>query len=80
MSSQVAEEKQGQLQGVLASITSLASIFGPLVISSIYFASRNSFPGLIWVLGGALYLLCLPVFLSGALSREPQGEPSHCAE
>jgi DHA1 family tetracycline resistance protein-like MFS transporter len=46
--------------GLLASLTSFVSIFGPLTISLIFFASRASFPGLVWVLGAAMYLVCLP--------------------
>jgi DHA1 family tetracycline resistance protein-like MFS transporter len=63
VSGQVGEDQQGRLQGVLASMASLASIIGPVAISQIYFASRGVFPGLVWVLGAALYLLCLPVAL-----------------
>lgn len=63
VSGQVGEDQQGRLQGVLASMASLASIIGPVAISQIYFASRGVFPGLVWVLGAALYVLCLPVAL-----------------
>jgi DHA1 family tetracycline resistance protein-like MFS transporter len=64
LSARVDADAQGRLQGVLASTTSLATIAGPLLISMIYFASRTSFPGLVWVLGAASYLLCLPVVLA----------------
>jgi DHA1 family tetracycline resistance protein-like MFS transporter len=63
VSGQVGEDQQGRLQGVLASMASLASVIAPVAISQIYFASRGVFPGLVWVLGAALYLLCLPVAL-----------------
>jgi DHA1 family tetracycline resistance protein-like MFS transporter len=63
LSGNVDAQKQGQLQGVLASITSLASIVGPLVISSLYFTNRSSFPGLVWIAGAALYLITIPVLL-----------------
>jgi DHA1 family tetracycline resistance protein-like MFS transporter len=46
-------------------MASLASIVGPLAISTVYFASRDVFPGLVWILGAAFYLLCLPVALKG---------------
>jgi DHA1 family tetracycline resistance protein-like MFS transporter len=64
LSGKVEPQKQGQLQGVLASITSLASIGGPLAISSLYFASRATFPGLVWIAGAALYLLTVPVLIN----------------
>lgn len=63
LSGNVDAQKQGRLQGVLASITSLASIIGPLGISSLYFAYRASFPGLVWIAGAALYLITIPVLL-----------------
>jgi DHA1 family tetracycline resistance protein-like MFS transporter len=63
LSGRVDAQKQGRLQGVLASITSLASIVGPLAISSLYFAYRASFPGLVWIAGAALYLISIPVLL-----------------
>lgn len=42
---QVGPDKQGQLQGVLASLVSLAAVFGPLFFSSLYFGIRESWPG-----------------------------------
>lgn len=60
---------QGRLQGVLASTASLATIAGPLVISMVYFASRHSFPGLVWVLGAALYIVCLPLLVRREMPR-----------
>ena len=64
------EENQGRLQGVLASLTSLASIVGPLTFSMIYFATRRTpVPGLVWLLGASLYLLCLPALLSRTAFR-----------
>jgi MFS transporter, DHA1 family, tetracycline resistance protein len=63
LSGKVDPQKQGQLQGVLASMTSLVSIVGPLVISSLYFAYRSSFPGLVWIAGAALYLISVPVLI-----------------
>ncbi|MDO8358458.1 MAG: Tet(A)/Tet(B)/Tet(C) family tetracycline efflux MFS transporter [Devosia sp.] len=56
-------DRQGQLQGVLASIVSLASIFGPLFFAAVYFWVRGISPGLIWVVGIAVYLLAIPVIV-----------------
>lgn len=53
------------MQGVLASTASLANVIGPVAISTIYFMSRGSFPGLVWLIGASMYLLCLPVLLRG---------------
>jgi DHA1 family tetracycline resistance protein-like MFS transporter len=63
VSGSVGSDQQGKLQGVLASSASLASVIGPVGISTIYFASRGSFPGLVWLIGASLYLLCLPVLI-----------------
>ena len=53
---QVGEDKQGQLQGVMSSIVSLASIFGPLYFAGFYFGIKDWWPGLIWIIGVATYL------------------------
>ena len=63
VTTQVGPDKQGQLQGVLASLVSLASVFGPLFFSFIYFAIRGTWPGLIWIIGAGIYLLALPLML-----------------
>ncbi|WP_081714656.1 TCR/Tet family MFS transporter [Asticcacaulis sp. AC466] len=69
ISKQVSEDRQGQLQGVLASLQSLAAIIGPILILNIYFFSRDHFPGLVWIIGAGLYLLALPVVLKKANYR-----------
>jgi DHA1 family tetracycline resistance protein-like MFS transporter len=56
-------DNQGKLQGVLASLVSLAAVFGPLVFSSLYFMVEPRWPGAIWLIGGAIYLLALPLML-----------------
>ncbi|MEQ1770686.1 MAG: Tet(A)/Tet(B)/Tet(C) family tetracycline efflux MFS transporter [Devosia sp.] len=57
-------DKQGQLQGVMSSVVSLASIFGPLFFATIYFASVTSWPGLTWLVAAVIYLICLPVIFT----------------
>jgi len=64
MTQRVGAEDQGRLQGVLGSLTSLASVIAPLAISEIYFASRSVFPGLVWILGALLYLACMPMLFA----------------
>lgn len=59
---QVDSDNQGKLQGVLASLVSLAAVFGPLFFSTVYFAIKGQWPGAIWIIGGAVYLLALPLF------------------
>ncbi|CDP53663.1 Tet(A)/Tet(B)/Tet(C) family tetracycline efflux MFS transporter [Paradevosia shaoguanensis] len=67
---QVGEDKQGQLQGVLASMVSIASIFGPLFYSGIYFATRDTWLGTVWIVTVIIYLCCLPIILSIRAPRQ----------
>ncbi|VWC02422.1 transporter, major facilitator family protein [Burkholderia lata] len=66
-------ERQGQLQGVVASFVSLAAIFGPLVFSWIYALSRPGWNGLVWIVGVAIYVLAVPVVLAVAGRSRAQG-------
>ncbi len=61
---QVDADSQGKLQGVLASLVSLSAVFGPIFFSSVYFALAGIWPGLTWIVGGAVYMLALPLLLS----------------
>jgi DHA1 family tetracycline resistance protein-like MFS transporter len=63
ISKQVDENRQGQLQGVMSSVQSLAAIIGPVLMLNVYFLTREQVPGLAWLVGAGLYLLCLPVLL-----------------
>lgn len=58
---QVDSASQGQLQGVLSSATSLASIIAPLGFSGLYFVSRASLPGAVWLMVLTLYLVAVPL-------------------
>jgi DHA1 family tetracycline resistance protein-like MFS transporter len=60
---QVDSDRQGQLQGVLASIVSIASVFGPLLFSAIYASVRADWPGMIWIVAIGIYLLALPLMV-----------------
>lgn len=68
---QVDADRQGQLQGVLASIVSIASVFGPLLFSTIYAAVRADWPGMIWIVAIFIYLLALPLMVG--IRRGPAG-------
>ncbi|MGA7124381.1 MAG: TCR/Tet family MFS transporter [Polyangiaceae bacterium] len=54
---------QGQLQGVLASAVSLASIVAPLAFSSIYFVVQKRWPGAIWLSVVAAQMIAIPLIL-----------------
>ncbi len=61
---QVDASQQGQFQGVLASIVSLASIVAPLFFSSFYFVVREQWPGAIWLSVVTIYAISIPLVLS----------------
>lgn len=54
---QVDPTRQGQFQGVLASVVSLASIVAPLSFSSLYFVVQDWWPGAIWLSVVVVYLM-----------------------
>ena len=60
---QVAEDRQGQFQGVLASSVSLASVLCPLLFSSIYFGVRAYWPGAVWLSVIVVYVALVPLVL-----------------
>lgn len=60
---QVDDDKQGQFQGVLASVVSLASIVGPLVFSTFYSVVRGQWPGAIWLSVVVILLIAIPLVL-----------------
>ncbi|ABD87622.1 major facilitator superfamily MFS_1 [Rhodopseudomonas palustris BisB18] len=62
---QVDPDRQGQLQGVLASAVSLASIAAPLAFSTFYFVVQNDWPGAIWLLVVVIYAIAIPLVLLG---------------
>lgn len=76
LSRQVEEEHQGRLQGVLAGFVSLTSVIGPVIISTAYFATRAVLPGLVWIGGAALYLLCIPALIR----MKPAAGPADAAD
>lgn len=64
ISSQVAPEQQGELQGGLTSLMSLTSILGPLIMNNLfsYFSRPNApiyFPGMQCIVGALLFLVGL---------------------
>ncbi len=67
MAHKVDDDHQGELQGTLASMGSLIGVAGPLMATALYAATRDVWPGLVWALAAALYLLVPPLL---ARSRE----------
>ncbi|MBS0200657.1 MAG: TCR/Tet family MFS transporter [Proteobacteria bacterium] len=66
---QVSESQQGQLQGVIASTISLASVVAPLLFAALYFIWQQHWPGAVWLSVIALYVLAVPAILGLEFSR-----------
>ncbi len=67
MSNQVPQNEQGELQGINASVGSLAAIIGPLLMtqSFSYFTGPDApfyFPGIAFTIAGALAILSVVIF------------------
>jgi MFS transporter, DHA1 family, tetracycline resistance protein len=72
LTTSVGEERQGQLQGVLTSITSLVAVVGPIAVSWVYTALRKAlpgYPGAVWLLTVLLYVPSVAVLLSSQRPR-----------
>lgn len=61
----VDSDRQGQLQGVLASSVSLASIIAPLAFSSVYFMVQRQWPGAVWLSVVVIETIAVPLVLLG---------------
>ena len=72
MTRAVDSNTQGELQGVLTSIVSLASIVGPLVASGVYAVTAGVWPGGPWLVGLALYALTIPMLRARPSSTTAQ--------
>jgi len=70
-SRQVDPTRQGQLQGVLTSAVSLASIIGPLAFSTFYLAVQKAWPGAIWLSVVVIYVIAVPLVLLGTRAARP---------
>lgn len=69
----VTAAQQGQLQGLLASSVSLASIIAPLGFSDVYSVVQQQWPGAVWIAVAAVNLLAVPFVLLGTTRRRAPG-------
>jgi DHA1 family tetracycline resistance protein-like MFS transporter len=70
---QVDAARQGQLQGVLASAVSLASVIAPLAFSTVYFATQRQWPGAIWL--SVIVINLIALVLAGTRASRPAEVP-----
>lgn len=66
---QVDETRLGEVQGILASATSLTGIIGPVAFTAIYAATRTDWSGFVWISGAMLYIPCVPLLRAIAYRR-----------
>jgi DHA1 family tetracycline resistance protein-like MFS transporter len=76
MTGQVPPDSQGELQGALSSLNSLASIIGPLLMTQLFFYFTNAgaalhFPGISFLAIALLTGLALLVFVRTAQQQSP---------
>ncbi|GKY86984.1 MFS transporter [Sinisalibacter aestuarii] len=69
MSNQVPEDRQGLLQGVIASLGSIAAVVAPLLVTPLFHAfaaedARLYMPGAPFIASGLLLILVFPAFLA----------------
>lgn len=81
MSSKLPKNEQGELQGGLTSLMSLAAVFGPIIMTETFyfFTNRNSdhyFPGAAFALGGIFSLVCL-LLCARTFRRLPEASTSN---
>jgi len=67
----VAPARQGELQGVLASVVSLASIVAPLAFAAVYSLVERSWPGAVWIAVIGVQSLAVPLVLASPSTPEP---------
>ncbi len=73
ISNRVSDKEQGELQGLLSSLTSISTIFGPLIMTQLFFFSTKNdtsfyFPGAPFILAALLVFLAF-FFISGKLNK-----------
>ena len=70
-SRQVDPARQGQLQGVLTSAISLASIVAPLIFSTFYFVVQKQWPGAVWLSVVVVNAIAVPLVFLGTRTARP---------
>ncbi|EPL6453816.1 Tet(A)/Tet(B)/Tet(C) family tetracycline efflux MFS transporter [Providencia rettgeri] len=63
MSTQVNQENQGKLQGILVSLTNATGVVGPLLFSFIYGQTLSCWDGWVWLIGALMYLFLIFAYL-----------------
>lgn len=60
LSDNTSQDKQGALQGTLASLTNISAVAGPVIFTALYMRTAASWNGWVWLVGSAIYLVAVP--------------------
>lgn len=63
MSTQVNQQNQGKLQGILVSLTNISGVIGPLIFSFIFGKTLGIWDGWVWLIGATLYVIIIFIYL-----------------
>nr|WP_282556996.1 MULTISPECIES: Tet(A)/Tet(B)/Tet(C) family tetracycline efflux MFS transporter [Providencia] len=63
MSTQVNQQNQGKLQGILVSLTNISGVIGPLIFSFIFGKTLDIWDGWVWLIGATLYVMIIFIYL-----------------
>ncbi|MDE1148777.1 MAG: TCR/Tet family MFS transporter [Azospirillaceae bacterium] len=72
VTTRVGPDRQGELQGTLAALTSLVGIVGPLLFTTLYSAGRDLWPGAVWMVGVLVYAVAIPLLPSAKTLATPR--------
>ncbi len=74
MTQEVDEDDQGQLQGNIAALTSLAGVVAPVGFTALYVATKSTLPGAVWLAGASLYVICIGMLIAGRHPKEQSAQ------
>ncbi|MEJ5019662.1 Tet(A)/Tet(B)/Tet(C) family tetracycline efflux MFS transporter [Ochrobactrum vermis] len=74
LSNKTSQDKQGALQGTLASLTNISAVAGPIIFTALYMRTAASWNGWVWLVGPAIYLVAAPPLIF--VRRQSAGLPS----
>lgn len=74
LSDRTSHDRQGALQGTLASLTNISAVVGPVVFTALYSMTAASWNGWVWLVGPAVYLLAVPSMM--LVRNQPARLPS----
>ncbi len=74
LSDRTSQNKQGALQGTLASLTNISAVAGPIIFTALYMRTAASWNGWVWLVGPAIYLVAAPSLVF--VRRQSAGLPS----